>query len=160
MQKGTIWFLRMVAVLLGLGVLALCAIVLPMLMIDLLDSRSFVQVVMYSIIVGMYLAAIPFYIALFKVMKLLRYIDRGDAFTNRTVQSLKGIKWCGLWITFIYILMMPFIFIFGERDDAPGVIAIGMAVIFGSFVIAVFASLLQKLLISAIDIKAENELTI
>ncbi|KYD16710.1 hypothetical protein B4119_0276 [Parageobacillus caldoxylosilyticus] len=47
-----------------------------------------------------------------------------------------------------------------EVDDAPGIILIGMVIIFGCMVVAVFASILQKLLKNAIDIKSENDLTI
>ncbi|MGV2643750.1 DUF2975 domain-containing protein, partial [Clostridium perfringens] len=47
-----------------------------------------------------------------------------------------------------------------EKDDAPGIILIGMALIFASIVIAVFAAVLQKLLQEAIDIKSENDLTV
>lgn len=42
----------------------------------------------------------------------------------------------------------------------PGIIVIGMVLIFASMVIAVFAAVLQKLLKVAIDIKSENDLTV
>lgn len=45
-------------------------------------------------------------------------------------------------------------------DDAQGLIVIGMIPPFTSVIIAVFAAVLQKLLKNAIDIKAENDLTI
>ncbi|MGO4375941.1 DUF2975 domain-containing protein, partial [Paenibacillus sp. MCAF20] len=45
-------------------------------------------------------------------------------------------------------------------DDAPGIILVGMVLIFASLVIAVFAAVLQKLLKEAIDIKSENDLTV
>ena len=45
-------------------------------------------------------------------------------------------------------------------DDAPGVILIGLILIFASMVIAVFAAVLQKLLKEAIDIKSENDLIV
>ena len=47
-----------------------------------------------------------------------------------------------------------------QRDDAPGIIIIGMIMIFASMVIAVFAAVLQRLLKDAIDIKSENDLTV
>ena len=47
-----------------------------------------------------------------------------------------------------------------EMDDAPGIILIGMVVIFASMVIAVFAAVLQRLLQEAIDIKSENDLIV
>ncbi|MGV2488281.1 UNVERIFIED_CONTAM: DUF2975 domain-containing protein, partial [Bacillus mycoides] len=51
-------------------------------------------------------------------------------------------------------------YLVAERDDAPGIIILGMLLIFASMVIAVFAAVLQRLLKDAIDIKSENDLTV
>lgn len=55
---------------------------------------------------------------------------------------------------------MPFFYLLAEKDDAPGIILIGMVFVFAAFVVAVFAAVLQKLLKNAIDIKSENDLTV
>jgi len=55
---------------------------------------------------------------------------------------------------------MPLFYLMAEKDDAPGIILIGMVMIFASMVIAVFAAVLQRLLKEAIDIKSENDLTV
>jgi len=76
------------------------------------------------------------------------------------VQALNRIKWSGLTISAIYIVLMPLFYIIGELDDAPGVILVGMVFTFAPAVIAVFAAVLQRLLKEAIEFKAENELTV
>ena len=48
----------------------------------------------------------------------------------------------------------------GDMDDAPGIVMIGLIIIFACMVIAVFAAVLQKLLKNAIAIKQENDYTI
>lgn len=55
---------------------------------------------------------------------------------------------------------MPLFYLIAEADDAPGIILIGMLLIFAALVIAVFAAVLQKLLQEAIHIKSENDLTV
>ena len=55
---------------------------------------------------------------------------------------------------------MPLFYLVAERDDAPGIILIGMVIIFASIVIAVFAAVFQRLLQEAINIKSENDLTV
>ena len=55
---------------------------------------------------------------------------------------------------------MPLFYLIAEMDDAPGIILIGLVLIFASMVIAVFAAVLQRLLQEAIDIKSENDLTV
>ena len=56
--------------------------------------------------------------------------------------------------------MLPFVFLVAEKDDAPGLIIMGLVPIFASMVLAVFAAVLQKLLQEAIEIKSENDLII
>jgi hypothetical protein len=51
-------------------------------------------------------------------------------------------------------------FTVAEKDDAPGVVALNILLIIGPFTVGVFASILQKLLINAIDYKSETGLTI
>ena len=58
------------------------------------------------------------------------------------------------------MVVLPFVYIIAEWDDAPGLILIGLVIIGASMVIAVFAAVLQRLLQEAIDIKSENDLTV
>ncbi len=56
--------------------------------------------------------------------------------------------------------MMPLVFLVARKDDAPGLVIVGMILIFASIVIAVFAAVLKRLLQEAIDIKSENDLMV
>ncbi len=154
MQKGSTFFLKLVIVLIGLGVLVLCAYVLPQGIIS--DRTGFYR----PILIGMYIPAIPFFVALYESLKLLRYIDTNKAFSELSVYALKKIKYCALAISGLYTIGMPYIFYAADRDDAPGVVAIGFVIIGAALVVAVFAAVLQRLLRSAIDIQQENELTV
>lgn len=160
MQKSSTVFLKTVVYLMGLIIFALCVILIPQIIISISDDPSVVKWVIHPIIIGFLLTTIPYYLALYQALKLLRLIDRNDAFSDSAVFTLKKIKQCALIITAIYILMMPFIYIFAEKDDAPGAVIIGFVPMFASFVIAVFASVLQKILKNALDIKTENDLTV
>jgi hypothetical protein len=108
----------------------------------------------------MYSAAIPFYFALYQAFKLLSYIDKNKAFSELSVKALKNIKYCAITISALYVVIIPFVYLVAEKDDAPGLIIIGMVPIFASMVVAVFAAVLQKLLKNAIDIKSEYDLTV
>ncbi len=154
MKKGTTFFLRAVIYLIGVGVLGLCLFALPFGIMS--DQTGYYR----PILIGMYIPAIPFFLALIQSLKLLGYIDKNTAFSQLSVKALGKIKYCGLAISGLYTLGMPYIFYAGDRDDAPGVVAIGFIIIFASLVVAVFAGLLQKLLQNAIKIKEENDLTV
>lgn len=152
MKKGSTFFLKGVLFVLAAIVLGICIFVLP---------EGIRTADMYRpIIFGMYIAAIPFLIALYQSFKLLALIDKNNAFSEQAVKALKNIKYCAIAISAFYVVNMPYIFIAADKDDAPGVVAIGLVIVFASAVIATFAAVLQKLLKNVIEIKAENELTV
>lgn len=154
MKKGSTIFLRLAVFVLGLGILAICIFALPAGIMN--DNTG-----MYGpILLGLYIPAIPFFMALYQALKLLGYIDKNNAFSDLSVQALKQIKYCGISISILFTLGMPYIFTVADKDDAPGVVAIALVIVGASAVIATFAGLLQKLLKNAIDIKSENDLTV
>lgn len=157
MKRETL-FLKTVILLIGILVLGLCVVGLPMAAID--ASKIYPKIVYMPIFAGLYASAVPFLFALYQAIKILNYIDKNKAFSDLSVTALKYIKQCAVIISIIYIAIMPFLYVIGERDDAPGIILIGLIIIFASFVVAVFAAVLQKLLEKAIEIKSENDLTI
>ncbi|AUZ38962.1 DUF2975 domain-containing protein [Bacillus sp. MBGLi79] len=114
----------------------------------------------YLVFIYLYVTAIPFYFALYQAFKLLSYIDKNKAFSGLSVRALKNIKYCAVTISIFYAAGMPVFYLIADIDDAPGIIVIGLVIIFASMVIAVFAAVLQKLLKEAIDIKSENDLTV
>ncbi|CAN7641147.1 DUF2975 domain-containing protein [Paenibacillus sp. LjRoot153] len=160
MERGSTLFLKIAVILMGIPVLALCIFAVPEIAnfaVELYPDHSYLK---YLFMIDLYASAIPFYIALYQTFKLLGYIDKNKAFSELSVSVLKKIKLCAITISGLYVLGMPLFYLLAERDDAPGIIVIGMVMIFASMVIAVFAAVLQKLLKEAIDIKSENDLTV
>ncbi|MDF2890800.1 MAG: hypothetical protein K0R80_1167 [Clostridia bacterium] len=158
MKRGTTIFLKMAVILIGIPVLVLCIFGLPWLANN--PANPAYAHILYPIVVGMYATVIPFYIALYQAFRLLGYIDKNEAFSKLSVKALKNIKKCAVTISVLYVVIIPFVFLLAELDDAPGLIIMGMVPIFASMVIAVFAAVLQRLLQEAIDIKSENDLTV
>ncbi len=147
-------FLRATVLLIGAVVLGLCLFALPA------GIARPVLAVYRPILFGLYVTAIPFFIALFHTIKLLDHIDSGQAFSHLSVDALKHIKRSAVIIAGLFGLGFPYIYFAADQDDAPGVILIGLVITFASVVVAVFAAVLQRLLQSAIDIKTENDLTV
>lgn len=117
-------------------------------------------VILYTIFIGILLTVIPYLFVLYQSFRLLNYIDGKKAFSNFSVTALKKIKSSAFSISAIYAVLLPFVYVVAEIDDAPGLILVGMTPIFASLVVAVFAAVLQKLLNEAINIKSENDLTV
>jgi hypothetical protein len=158
MKHGSTLFLKIALFLIGAPVLAFCIFGLTWLPYN--PANPDYAHMLYPIAIGMYVAVIPFFVALYQAFKLLTYIDKNEAFSELSVKALKNIKFCAIIICSLFVVILPFVFLVADQDDAPGLIIIGMVPIFGSMVIAVFAAVLQRLLQEAIDIKSENDLIV
>ncbi|MCY8837313.1 DUF2975 domain-containing protein [Bacillus atrophaeus] len=160
MKRGTTLFLKIAVFLIGIPVLALCIFLVPEIANFAAELYPDIVYIKYLVLINLYASAIPFYFALYQAFKLLSYIDKNKAFSELSVRALKDIKYCAITISILFVMGMPLFYLMAEKDDAPGIILIGLVVIFASMVIAVFAAVLQKLLKEAIDIKSENDLTV
>ena len=154
MKKGSTMFLRAAALFFGVVVLGLCVFALPA------GIRSAHAGAYRPILWGMYVPALPFFVAIYQALKLLKYIDRNRAFSEASVRALKSITYCAFAISGLYAIGLPYIYQVGAQDDAPGVVLLGFVFTFAPLVIGVFAAVLRKLLQSAIAIKSENDLTV
>ncbi|MEK3757411.1 DUF2975 domain-containing protein [Paenibacillus sp. FSL P4-0338] len=159
-KPGSTTFLKAVLIVFALAALALCIFAVPAIgdfAAELYPGHSYIQVLVMTDLYG---AALPFFIALSQAYRLLRLIDRNEAFSEDSVRVLKHIKHAAVSISGMFTLGLPLFYLMAEKDDAPGIIVIGLVLIFASMVIAVFAAVLQKLLNEAIALKSENDLTV
>lgn len=160
MNRMSTIFLKIALVLIGIPILALCIFLVPKVANYSAELFPNIAYIKYLVFIYLYVTAIPFYFALYQAFKLLSYIDKNKAFSGLSVRALKNIKYCAVTISIFYAAGMPVFYLMAEIDDAPGIIVIGLVIIFASMVIAAFAAVLQKLLKEAIDIKSENDLTV
>jgi hypothetical protein len=154
MKRGSTLLLKIIIYLIGIGVLAFCIFVLPN------GVRTTRWDGYRPLLLGMYVSAVPFFIGLCQGLKLLRLIDKNKAFSEASVRSLQIIKYCGIVIGVMYGVGMPYIFNLADMDDAPGVVLIGLFFTFAPILVAIIATILQRLLSNAIAIKSENELIV
>lgn len=156
MKRETI-FLKFSVSFIGILVFALCIFGLPWIAKDAAESSLKMAYVLYGILIVMYASVIPFLIGLYQAFRLLSYIDKNKAFSELSIKALKNIKKCSTTISILYVGGMPLFYFVGEIDDAPGVILIGLMFVFAPMVVTAFATVLQKLLKNAIDIKNDND---
>ena len=160
MKRGSTIFLQVVTVLLGLGVLGL------LLWEPQVEGRN-VKATQFEIyfkdpfLAYIYLAFVPFFVALYQAFKLLEYARRNEMFSQRSVRALRIIKYCAL-ITALFILgAEAYIFVFVRgTDDVAGGVMMGAFIIFVSAIIGTAAAVFQRILQNAVDIKSENDLTV
>lgn len=157
MKNASTLILKIAVFLLALPAVGACAIAILAL---IRHSSDKFPGKLYPADAVFFVAVIPYLIALYQTYRLLGYIDRNIAFSERSVRALKAITYCGVAVGAIFAAMSPVILDMARQEDAPGVFAIGLGVAFASFVVAVFGVVLQRLLRNAIRLKTENEFTI
>jgi hypothetical protein len=160
MKKGSTLFLKGVLCFMALALLALAILAFPDITRGMAAEFPPVEPLREAILFDLYLIVVPFFVALYQAFKLLNYIDNNMAFSELSVQALKWIKYSALTMTGLNLLGMPVVMLIAESDDAPGVVLLGFLLACSPIVVAVFASILQKLVQSAIDLKKETELTV
>ncbi|WP_249871784.1 DUF2975 domain-containing protein [Oceanobacillus saliphilus] len=158
MKRSSTIFLKIAVFLIGVIVLSLCIFFLPWLANDTAEMFPEFAFLQYPVLLGLYLTTIPFFVALYQAIRLLKLIDNEDAFSESSVNSLNLIKYCAITINILYVIGS--ILLMSQSALHPGIAIIGFIIFFASVVIAVFAGVLQKLLRNALDIKSENDLTV
>lgn len=160
MKKSSIVFLQIVVVLIGLGAMAL------MLWEPQLEGRN-VNASLFEIyfkdpfLAYMYIGSIAFYVAIYQAFRLLGYIRQNELFSQRSVNTLRKIKYCAM-IVIGFILGAEAYFFIAVRgkDDIAGGVILGLLLMFVFIVIATVAAVFEKALQNAVDLKTENDLTI
>jgi hypothetical protein len=160
MRKGSIIFLQVVIVLIGIGSLAL------LLWEPHLEGRN-AQSTLFQIyfndpfLAYAYTASISFFVALYQAFKLLGHVGRGEVFSQRSVKALRTIKYCGMSLVgFLVGAEAYFFFVRRGKDDIAGGVMMGLVLIFVSVVVTTAATVFEKTLQSAVELKSENDLTV
>ena len=159
MKKRSTIFLQAAVILIGIGVLAL------MLWEPHIEGRN-AHATLFQIyfndpfLAYAYTASIPFFMALYQAFALLGYIRQNKVFSQTAVNSLRTIKYCGISLVILIAAPEAYLFIVRPGDDIAGGVAIGLFLILISSIIAATATVFERLLQKAVDIKSENDLIV
>jgi len=108
-----------------------------------------------------YTASIAFFIALYQAFRLLGYIGRNQVFSSESVRALRTIKYCAMILIAMIGGALAYISIIARGSDDPaGGVAMGLMLSFICAVVATAAAVFERLLQNAVDLKAENDLTV
>jgi len=144
-KLGSTFFLKVVAFLIGIAVLAVCIFLLP----EAARRDAIVHPGDYSIyplLICAYGVCITFSVALYQSYKLLSYIDSNNAFSELSLKSLKVIKKCAFTIIFLILFVIVYLRVYAmfTGDDPAGPIALGLIGILATAIIAAIMDVLQK----------------
>lgn len=160
-KKSSTIFLQLVIILVGIIVLTL------MLVMPHFEGRN-TNATLFQIyfndpfLAYVYLASVPFFIALFQGFTLLKHIRRNRVFSQPAVNNLKKIKYCAFVTAGAILAAIVYLKVasLGNNEDPAGAIMLGNIAIFASVVVGIASAIFEKTLQSAVDMKSENDLTV
>lgn len=144
-KLSSIFFLKTIAFLIGVAVLAVCLYWLPQAAIRDAKVRPG-DYSIYPLLICAYGVCITFFVALYQIYKLLSYININNAISELSLKSLKVIKKCAFTIIIFILLLIVYLRIFAmfTGEDAAGPIALGLIGILVTAIIAAIIDVLQK----------------
>ncbi|MFJ5792179.1 DUF2975 domain-containing protein [Lysinibacillus sp. NPDC093197] len=144
-KLSSTFFLKTVAFLIGVAVLAVCIYWLPQAAIRDAKVRPG-DYSIYPLLISAYGVCITFSVALYQAYKLLSYININNAFSEVSLKSLKVIKKCAFTIIIFILFIIVYLRIFAmfTGEDAAGPIALGLIGILVTAIIAAIIDVLQK----------------
>src|ERR1043165_4776816 len=152
-RRATI-FLQVVVVLVGIGALALL-LWEPHVEGRNAHATTFEIYFKDPFLAYAYTASIAFFVALFQAFTLLGYIGQNKAFSPNAVRALRTIKYCAVALVAMIGAAVAYLFLFVRgKDDMAGGVSMGVAMIFVSVVVAAAASVFERLLQNAVDMKS------
>lgn len=145
MKKISLIFLQVIVVLIGIGSLII------ILWEPHLEGRN-INATLYQIyfndpfLAYAYTASIAFFVAVYKVFKLLGYIRQNKIFSQRSVKALQTIKYCAITLIIFIVGAEAYFFIIqrAKEDDIAGGVALGLLMIFISVIVATTAAKFEK----------------
>lgn len=113
-------------------------------------SAFYAVVKHYEVLTLLYITGIPAWIIVWKTKGLAKNIMMRNPFSESSCRCLKVISVCSLFIFVCYLFTCMFL------RATFGIIVITA----GAFMVALIAAILYQLVVVAVEIKEENELTI
>lgn len=159
MKKISIIFLRAVIVL--IAIVALYIMIRFPLTEGRAENLDLFSIYFDPFILYGYASSIVFFVALYKVFKLIGYIGKDKLFTLNSIRNLRSIKYCVIILSILITMAGIFIKIYHNKEDDPtGFLAMCITITFISITVAIVVAVLEKKLQKAVDLKYENEITL
>lgn len=165
MKKSSTMFLQGVIVLVGLAALTL--LLWEPHLEGVNANAGFFEVYLDPFVVYIYLASVPFFVALHQAFRVLGYVRQHMTFSQAAVGALRKIKYCAfitagaIIATDIFLLVHARLYPeIGAVDGPEGAVMLGLVAAFLSVVIGTAAAMFERILQNAVDIKTENDLTV
>jgi|ERR1051326_2327652 hypothetical protein len=151
MKRNLSIFLQAVTILIGVGVLGL------MLWEPHLEGRNahatLSEIYFHDpFLAYAYAASIFFFVALYQTVKLLGFLGRKEAFSERSMKALRTIKYCAMALAVSIVAAQCYLFILvRDSDDIAGGAVMSLFLLLVAATIAIVAAVFQRRVQNALN---------
>lgn len=156
-KRGSTTFLKVIIFLIGIGILAACIVFLPeAVRRDAIERPG--DYSLYPLLFCAYGICIMVSLALYQFFKLLTYVEKKNALSELSIQSLKAIQKCAFTVMIFILLAIVYIRIHAQftGDDAAGPISLGLMGILATSIFVAILDVLQKPIKNFLDLQSKN----
>jgi hypothetical protein len=159
MKRNSTLFLQIVIVIIGIAALAFM-LGEPHLEGRNVNATTFEVYFKDPFLAYAYTASIFFFVALYKVFTLLRYIGQNKIFSENSVKALRTIKYCAMTLVAFIVGAEAWLFLFERgKDDIAGGVFMGLLLIVVAGITVSAAVMFEKIVQNGMDIKSGNTVT-
>jgi hypothetical protein len=156
MKKFNLWFIRILAILLGVGLLVVDGYFLPIFIYDLMRSTYELRLYLLFVFISIYLASIPLLLMYYYSYKFMNVIDKHEVYTLRSINILQVIRISSFSTTLILSIGAVFLYFVIDYEDAPGVLFVWLIIVGLTFVIGVIVSLIRQFILEEIRFEEDK----
>ena len=146
MKRIVIAFFQIVVVILGISILA--ALLWEPWVEGVNANTTTLREIYFDdpFLAYIYFAFIPVFVGLYQAFKLAGNIERGETFSQSSVQALQAIKYCAMIFAGLIFFAVVYIFItMRGKDDIAGGIAMGLFMIVASCITATLSARFERI---------------
>lgn len=139
-------FLKIIIFLCFIPVLLFNFYLFPKMIHELLSVDIVHNYYLIVVICSFYLMLVPFLLILRNIYKIILNIETNKYYSEETAYHYQMITKFSFIITFLFVVDLPFVYLFVEIEDAPGILFMALIITGAAFTFGVFSSVLKSLL--------------
>lgn len=151
------WLLRMAL----LGIAAVFGLLSLLVTIQIVTTKHLeYPATIWMLAIAVYGVTASIWFALIKLAQILRLIEHHQVFLPQTLRYVSAIRKAILVASLTALFDLPFFYRITQLEDAPGLMLLGLGLVFIPFAILILMQIVEDLFKSAIALQSEVDLTV
>lgn len=142
--KASILFLKIITIIAFIPVVYLCGVLFPMIIHSLIIGDLEMDIPVFTLMISAYIIAIFYCFGLSQFFLILNLIKSENSF-EQLLRKFKKLTICAGVITIILFLDLVPLYLFANREDAPGILLLGIILVGVSLVVTIILLLIKEL---------------